>query len=78
MIDQPLWLVCVLIVIAAIAGNLTGYAIGRKAGPTIFKRPESRWFKQEHVDQTYAFFERYGPGHRARPGSSRSCARSSR
>ncbi len=59
-IDEPLWLVCVLIVIAAVAGNLTGYAIGRKAGPTVFERPDSRWFKQEHVDRTYAFFDRYG------------------
>ncbi len=59
-IDQPLWLVCVLIVVAAVAGNLTGYLIGRKAGPTVFERPDSRWFKQEHVDRTYAFFDRYG------------------
>ncbi|MDQ3105600.1 MAG: VTT domain-containing protein, partial [Actinomycetota bacterium] len=59
-LDQPLWLVCLLIVLAAIAGNLTGYAIGRKAGPAIFERPDSRWFKAEHVDRTYAFFDRYG------------------
>ena len=57
---QPLWLVCLLIVLAAIAGNLTGYAIGRKAGPAIFDRPDSRLFKAEHVDRTYAFFDRYG------------------
>ena len=59
-ITQPLWLVCVLICIAAIAGNQVGYLIGRKAGPAIFHRPDSRLFKQEYVDKTYAFFDRYG------------------
>jgi len=60
-ISQPLWLVCVLICIAAIAGNQVGYLIGRKAGPALFNRPDSRLFKREYVDKTNAFFERYGP-----------------
>jgi membrane-associated protein len=60
-IKQPLWLVCTLISIAAIAGNQVGYLIGRKAGPAIFNRPESRFFKQEYVDKSYAFFDRHGP-----------------
>jgi membrane-associated protein len=60
-IKQPLWLVCVLICIAAIAGNQVGYLIGRKAGPAVFNRPDSRFFKQEYVDKSYAFFDRYGP-----------------
>ncbi len=60
-IKQPLWLVCVLICVAAIAGNQVGYLIGRKAGPAVFNRPDSRFFKQEYVDKSYAFFDRYGP-----------------
>lgn len=56
----PLWLLCVLITVAAIAGNLVGYWIGRKAGPPIFQRPDSRIFKQEYVDKTVAFFDRHG------------------
>ena len=58
--SQPIWLVCLLITIAAIAGNQVGYMIGRKAGPAVFNRPESRFFKQEHVDRSYAFFDKYG------------------
>ncbi|MGH8868871.1 MAG: DedA family protein [Actinomycetes bacterium] len=54
-------LVCALIVVAAIAGNQTGYAIGRKAGPAVFSRPDSRLFQQEYVDKAEAFFDRYGP-----------------
>ena len=61
LLDQPIWLVCALVTIAAVAGNQVGYEIGRRAGPALFSRPDSRLFKQEYVDKTYAFFDRYGP-----------------
>lgn len=60
-IAQPLWLVCVILTIGAFAGNVTGYEIGRRAGPALFNRPDSRLFKQRYVDQTAAFFDKYGP-----------------
>ena len=59
-LSQPIWLVCLLITVAAVLGNQVGYMIGRKAGPAIFSRPDSRFFKQEYVDKSYAFFDRYG------------------
>ena len=46
--------------IAAIAGNLVGYAIGYRAGPVVFDRPNSRLFRPEYVDRSHRFFERYG------------------
>jgi membrane-associated protein len=46
--------------IAAVAGDQVGYVIGRRAGPAIFNRPDSRLFKHENVDKAHAFFERYG------------------
>ncbi len=52
---------CAVLTVAALLGNLTGYAIGRRAGPTVFNRPDSRLFKAEYVDKTAAFFDRYGP-----------------
>lgn len=45
---------------AAIAGDSTGYLLGRQTGPRIFSRPDSRLFKQEYVTRTRAFYERYG------------------
>ncbi|MEU6645968.1 VTT domain-containing protein [Saccharomonospora sp. NPDC046836] len=60
-LEAPLWLVCVLATIAAVIGNAVGYAIGWKAGPKLFNRPDSRFFKQEYVDKTHAFLERHGP-----------------
>ncbi len=60
-LDQPLWLICVLIVAAAVAGDQVGYLFGRKVGPSLFRRPDSRLFKQENVEKAAAFFERHGP-----------------
>ncbi|SFB96073.1 DedA family protein [Streptomyces aidingensis] len=60
-LHYPLWLVCVLIVVAAILGDQAGYVFGRKAGPALFRRPDSRLFKQENVVRAHAFFERHGP-----------------
>jgi len=60
-IHQPLWLACVLLTIAAFLGNVVGYEIGRASGPAIFRKPDSKIFKQKYVDQTVDFFERRGP-----------------
>jgi membrane-associated protein len=56
----PLWVLLVLVPIAAIAGNLVGYWIGYRAGPAIFNKPDSRLFKAEYVEKSHAFFEKYG------------------
>ncbi|HEX6601904.1 MAG TPA: VTT domain-containing protein [Solirubrobacterales bacterium] len=55
-----LWVLLVTIPIAAIAGDQVGYAIGRKAGPAVFKRPDSRFFREEYVERSREFFDRYG------------------
>lgn len=46
--------------LAAIAGNLVGYAIGYRAGPVVFDRPNSKFFRPEYVDRAHTFFERFG------------------
>jgi membrane-associated protein len=46
--------------IAAVIGDQVGYFIGRRAGPAVFNRPDSRFFKRENVDKAHGFFERYG------------------
>jgi membrane-associated protein len=55
-----LWILLVLIPLAAIAGDQVGYLIGRKAGPAVFNRPESRFFRREYVEKSHDFFEKYG------------------
>jgi membrane-associated protein len=52
--------VIVLLSLSAMIGDSTGYWLGRKTGPRIFSRPDSRFFKQEYVTRTKAFYDRYG------------------
>ena len=59
-IDMPIAAACLLLTLAAIIGNMTGYWIGYRAGPALFNRPDSRFFKQEYVEKTHAFFDKYG------------------
>lgn len=59
-IETPVVLAIIVMSISAIAGNLLGYWIGAKAGPALFRRPDSKIFKQEYVDKTHAFFDKYG------------------
>lgn len=59
-ITLNIWLACGLLFLAALIGNITGYWIGHKAGPSLFRRPDSKLFRKEYVDKTHEFFERYG------------------
>jgi len=53
-------LLAALLVAAAILGDSLNYAIGRYIGPKVFQRPDSRWFRQEHLRRTQAFYDKYG------------------
>ena len=50
----------ILLSLAAIAGDSTGYAIGYHLGPRIFAREDSRWFHKDHLIRTQRFYEKYG------------------
>jgi membrane-associated protein len=60
-LDFPLWAAIALICLAAILGDQAGYMFGKKVGPSLFNRPDSRLFKQENVTKANEFFEKYGP-----------------
>jgi membrane-associated protein len=60
-LDAPLWLVCVLVTVAALLGNVVGYYLGYFAGPKLFNRPDSKIFKQEYVHKTHEFLDKHGP-----------------
>jgi membrane-associated protein len=46
--------------VAAVAGDQVGYLFGQKVGPSLFQRPDSRFFKQEYVERAHGFFDEYG------------------
>jgi membrane-associated protein len=48
------------VVVAAFAGDQVGYVFGNKVGPSLFRRSDSRFFKQSHVDKAQAYFDKYG------------------
>ena len=52
--------ICSLLIPAAILGNLTAYWFGRKAGPLLHQRKDSRFFKQRHLKTADLFYEKYG------------------
>jgi membrane-associated protein len=56
----PLGWVLIGCALAALAGAQVGYLIGRRAGPALFTRPESRLFKPAHVEKAQRYFDRYG------------------
>ncbi len=53
-------LVMLLMTIAAIAGNQTNYAIGRRVGDKVFSWEQSRWFNKRAFDRAHLFYEQYG------------------
>ena len=46
--------------LAAIAGNITGYYFGKKAGPALFTKDDNLVFKKRYIDVTKSFYERHG------------------
>jgi membrane-associated protein len=52
--------IMLLLACACLVGDWCGYLLGRRAGPAIFNRPDSRFFKQEHLQRTHAFYEKHG------------------
>ena len=56
-----IWVVLICLAAAAIIGDQVGYWFGKKVGPTLFTRPNSRLFKQDNVAKAHLFFERHGP-----------------
>ncbi len=55
-----LHLLIALLIAAAILGDSVNYAIGHYIGPKVFDRQDSRWFKQEYLRRTQAFYDKYG------------------
>ena len=58
--ELNLTIIIVLLIAACLAGDYCGYLLGRRTGPAIFNRPDSRFFKQEYLQRTNAFYEKHG------------------
>jgi membrane-associated protein len=58
--DLNIHLLVVVLIAAAILGDTINYTVGHYVGPRAFDKTDSRWFKQEHLRRTQAFYDRYG------------------
>ena len=58
--ELNIFLINAILIVAAIVGDATGYLLGRQAGPRVFDRPDSRFFKREHLVRTQHFYEKHG------------------
>ena len=54
------FLLVILIIVAAVAGNMTGYAFGKKVGPLLFRRKSGILFRQEHLVTAHEFYIKHG------------------
>ena len=59
-IDTNVFVLCIMIWLAAILGNLLGYIFGRKVGETLFNKKDSLLFKKKYIVTSEAFFQRHG------------------
>ena len=56
-----IWVLVVSVSVVAVLGDQCAYFIGRRIGPALFDREDSRFFKKRYVSESHAFFERHGP-----------------
>jgi len=54
------FLLVILIIIAAVTGNMVGYSFGKKVGPLLFKRKSGLLFRQEHLVTAHEFYIKHG------------------
>ena len=59
-IPYNIYAVCSLLIVTSMLGNITGYWFGMKAGPLLYKREDSRFFKKQHLTTAKSFYEKYG------------------
>jgi membrane-associated protein len=52
--------VCSLLFAAAVLGNMTGYWFGHKAGPSLYRRKDSRFFRRQYLIKTQEFYRKHG------------------
>jgi membrane-associated protein len=58
--DLNVHVLVALLIVAAVLGDSVNYSIGHYIGPRVYDKPDSRWFKQEHLRRTQAFYDKYG------------------
>ena len=56
----PLKWLLLPVMLCAIVGDQIGYWIGRSAGPALYRREDSFFFRRSHLQRAHDFYEKYG------------------
>jgi len=59
-LHHNIFIVCSLLILASVLGNLTGYWFGWKAGPALYRRKDSKFFRKHHLTTAESFYKKYG------------------
>ncbi len=55
-----LWVLVLMVGLAAVAGNYLGFITGKYIGKRLFHKKDTLFFKQRHLEKTHAYYEKYG------------------
>ena len=59
-LEYDIFTICSLLVLASVLGNLTGYWFGWKAGPYLYRKKDTRFYKKQHLTTAASFYNKYG------------------
>ena len=59
-LEHDLFVACSCLILAAVAGSFSGYFFGRKTGPLLYRKKDSRFFKQQHLRTAEFLYKKYG------------------
>lgn len=59
-LEYDIYSICSLLVLASVLGNLTGYWFGWKAGPLLYRKKDTKFYKKKHLTTAASFYEKYG------------------
>lgn len=60
LLDVPFVILLLLLVLAAVTGNMVGYWFGKKVGEGLYSKEDSFFFKKKHLVTTKAFYDKHG------------------
>ncbi len=54
------FLICSLLILSSVLGNITGYWFGKQAGPSLYRRKDSRFYRRQYLIATEEFYKKHG------------------
>ncbi len=59
-LPQNIFVICLLLIFSSVIGSITGYAFGKKTGPALYRRRDSKFFRRQYLTSTEIFYKKHG------------------